>query len=221
VIRILIADDHPIVREGLGKLLATEDGFKVVGQAADGVEALGGVRRLRPDVLLLDVAMPRASGMDVLSELSKSESPCHVIVLTAALERKQIADALRLGARGVILKDAATSLLFEGIRRVVAGEYWIGRESVSDVIRYLVRGETGEAHARKQKFGLTPRERQIVGAVVAGYTNKEIAGRFSLSEDTVKHHLSNIFDKLGVSSRLELALFAVNHQLVDEGNSAR
>jgi DNA-binding NarL/FixJ family response regulator len=121
----------------------------------------------------------------------------------------------------VILKDAATSLLFEGIRRVVAGEYWIGRESVSDVIRYLVRGETGEAHARKQKFGLTPRERQIVGAVVAGYTNKEIAGRFSLSEDTVKHHLSNIFDKLGVSSRLELALFAVNHQLVDEGNSAR
>jgi DNA-binding NarL/FixJ family response regulator len=221
VIRIFIADDHPIVREGLGKLLATEDGFKVVGQAADGVEALGGVRRLRPDVLLLDVAMPRASGMDVLSELSKSESPCHVIVLTAALERKQIADALRLGARGVILKDAATSLLFEGIRRVVAGEYWIGRESVSDVIRYLVRGETGEAHARKQKFGLTPRERQIVGAVVAGYTNKEIAGRFSLSEDTVKHHLSNIFDKLGVSSRLELALFAVNHQLVDEGNSAR
>ncbi len=220
-IRILIADDHPVVREGLTKLLDAENEFEVVGQAADGLEALECVRRLRPDVLVLDLSMPRSSGMDVLRELSKTEPSCRVIVMAAALERGQIIDALQLGARGVILKDAATALLFKGIRTVVAGQFWIGRDSISDLIGYLRQGQSTEAQPRTQKFGLTRRELQILGVVVAGYTNKEIAARFSLSEDTVKHHLTNIFDKLGVSSRLELALFAINHHLVDDGNKAR
>ncbi len=220
-IRILIADDHPVVREGLTKLLDAENEFKVVGQAADGLEALECVRRLRPDVLVLDLSMPRSSGMDVLRELSKTEPSCRVIVMAAALERGQIIDALQLGARGVILKDAATALLFKGIRTVVAGQFWIGRDSISDLIGYLRQGQVTEAQPRTQKFGLTRRELQVLGVVVAGYTNKEIAARFSLSEDTVKHHLTNIFDKLGVSSRLELALFAINHHLVDDGNPAR
>jgi DNA-binding NarL/FixJ family response regulator len=221
VIRIFIADDHPVVREGLSKLLAAEHGFDVVGQAADGTEALEGVRRLRPDVVLLDLAMPRASGMDVLRELSKAEQHSRVIVLAAELERNHIIDALQLGARGVILKDTSMALLFEGIRAVMSGQYWIGRESISDLVAYVVKGQSGEAKSGAQKFGLTPRELQIVGAIVAGYTNKEIAARFSLSEDTVKHHLSNIFDKLGVSSRLEVALFAINHHLVDAADQAR
>jgi DNA-binding NarL/FixJ family response regulator len=218
-IRIVIADDHPVVRDGLCKLLDTEEGFEVVGQTADGIDALESVRRLTPDVLILDMSMPRLSGMEVLRELSTTEQHCRVILLAAALERRHIIEALRLKARGVVLKDAPTALLFKSIRTVMAGQYWIGRESVSELIGYLTERQSADAQPQTRTFGLTKRELQIVGVVVAGYTNKEIAARFSLSEDTIKHHLSNIFDKLGVSSRLELALFAMNHHLVEDASA--
>jgi two-component system nitrate/nitrite response regulator NarL len=219
-IRILIADDHPVVREGLRRLLDAEADFNVVGQAADGVEALELVRELRPDVLMLDLMMPRSSGMEVLRELSKTATNCRVILLAAALERAQIVEALQLGGRGVVLKEAATDLMFKSIRTVMAGQYWIGRESISDLIGYLRERQPAEAPPSKPNFGLTRRELQIVAVIVAGYTNKDIAERFKLSEDTVKHHLSNTFDKLGVSNRLELALFAINHKLVEEDHPA-
>jgi two-component system, NarL family, nitrate/nitrite response regulator NarL len=213
--RILIADDHAIFRAGLRKLLESEQGFEVVGEAADGAETARLVCQRTPDVLLLDLAMPRGSGLEVLRELAGSESPVHTILLTAAIEKKQILEALQLGARGVVLKEAATELLFRCIRAVMSGQYWVGRESVSDLVktlRELVAGPGEEA--RQRKFRLTRRELNIIAVIVAGYTNKDIAEKFSISEQTVKHHLSNIFDKLGVSTRLELALFAVNHQLV-------
>ena len=137
-----------------------------------------------------------------------------VILLTAAAEKSQIVEALQLGARGVVLKDSATQLLLKAIQTVMAGEYWVGRESVSNLVQYLrTLMQSSHDEARQKKFGLTPRELEIVSAVVAGFSNKEIAEYFKISEDTVKHHLSNIFDKLGVSTRLELALFAVNQAL--------
>jgi DNA-binding NarL/FixJ family response regulator len=213
-VRIVIADDHPIFRDGLKRLLESERDFKVVGEACDGVEAVKMVRQLKPEILLLDLAMPRRPGLEALREMSTDTTGVRVILLTAAAEKDQIVEALQLGARGVVLKDSATQILLKSIRAVMDGEYWVGRESVSNLVQYL-RGLVGSSSnvARQRRYGLTPRELEIVSAVVAGYANKEIAEHFKISEDTVKHHLSNIFDKVGVSTRLELALFAVNQAL--------
>lgn len=215
-IHIVIADDHPIFRDGLRRLLEAESDLKVIGEASDGAEAVKLARQLKPDILLLDLAMPKHPGLEALKDLSSGTGPggTRVILLTAAAEKSQIVEALQLGARGVVLKDSATQLLLKAIHTVMAGEYWVGRESVANLVQYLrnLLQSSGE-EARQKKYGLTPRELEIVSTVVEGYSNKEIAGHFKISEDTVKHHLSNIFDKLGVSTRLELALFAVNQSL--------
>jgi two-component system nitrate/nitrite response regulator NarL len=217
-VRIVIADDHPIFRDGLRRLLEAEPDLKVLGEASDGAEAVRLARQIKPDILLLDLAMPKHPGLEALRDLStganSTSTPVRVILLTAAAEKSQIVEALQLGARGVVLKDSATQLLLKAIHTVMSGEYWVGRESVSNLVQYLrTLVQSSSDEARQKKFGLTPRELEIVAAVVAGYSNKEIAEYFKISEDTVKHHLSNIFDKLGVSTRLELALFAVNQSL--------
>ena len=215
-VRILIADDHPIFRDGLKRLLESEPDFKVVGEACDGVEAVKLVRQLKPEILLLDLAMPRRPGLEALREMNSgaAASSVRVILLTAAAEKDQIVEALQLGARGVVLKDSATQILLKSIRAVMNGEYWVGRESVANLVQYLRTLVDSSSHeSRKKRYGLTPREFEVISAVVAGYANKEIAEYFKISEDTVKHHLSNIFDKVGVSTRLELALFAVNQSL--------
>jgi len=214
--RIVIADDHPIFRDGLRRLLELDAAFVVVGEAADGGEAIKLVKQLGPEVLLLDLAMPRVPGLEALSELSKAKTPVRTILLTAQIERAQIVEALQLGARGIVLKESATELLMEAMRVVMSGQYWVGRESVSDLVATLreLMPKGGEEPSSR-RFGLTPREMEVISAIVAGYTNKDIAQRFAISEQTVKHHLTNIFDKVGVSNRLELALFAVNHHLTD------
>ena len=214
-IRILVADDHPIFRDGLRKLLEAEPDFRVIGEASDGQEAVKLAHELKPDVLLLDLAMPRQPGLDALRELTAAATPVRTILLTVAIEKAQLVEALQLGARGVVLKETSTELLLKSIRSVVAGQYWVGREAVTDLVRVLrdLIPAAGE-EAKKKAFGLTPRELEVVSAIVLGYTNKDIARKFTISEDTVKHHLTNIFDKVGVSNRLELALFSIEHRLV-------
>ncbi|HTV14895.1 MAG TPA: response regulator transcription factor [Acidobacteriaceae bacterium] len=214
-VRVLIADDHSLFREGLRKLIESDGGFEVVGEAADGEMLLMLAKQSQPDVILLDLVMPRQDGMEVLRELAAAELQVRTILLTASIDKAQIVQALKLGAYGVILKESTTQRLFESIRCVMAGQYWIGRESVSDLVRAFRSIASPEAVPRSKDYGLTARELEIVTLVVAGYSNPEIGQRCSISEQTVKHHLSNVFDKLGVSNRLELALFAVNHRLTE------
>lgn len=210
-IRILIADDHPIFRDGLKRLLEAETDLRVIAEATDGLEAVRMVEHHKPDLLLLDLAMPRRPGLEVARILAESPHDTKIVLLTAAIESHQVLEAIRLGVHGVVQKDAATELLLKAIRTVMSGQYWVGREKVADIVELLRR----PAPASKKNFGLTPRELEIVGTVVSGYSNRDIAQKLKVSEDTVKHHLTNIFNKTGVSSRLELALFAINHNLTD------
>jgi len=215
VVRILIADDHPIFRDGLTRLLEAESTYRVVGAAGDGGEALSLAAELKPDLLLLDLTMPAFGGMDVLRALGP-DPHVRIVVLTATADEKQVIDALRWGARGVLLKEAATPLLYKCIACVMRGQYWLGRKNVADLVEAL--RTTSERLAppptpRSDAFGLTPRELEIVAGIAAGETNREIGERLSVREHTVKHHLTHIFDKVGVFSRLELAVFAINHHL--------
>jgi two-component system, NarL family, nitrate/nitrite response regulator NarL len=214
-IRIVIADGHAIFRDALRRLLEAESSLKVIGEACNGAEAVKLARQLEPDILLLDLS-PRLSGLEVLRDLrtSSQSNPVRVILLTAAAAKSEIVEALLLGARGVVLKHSATHLLLKSVHAVMTGEYWMGRESVSNRVEYLrTQMQSSREAPRPRMYGLTPRELEIVSTVVAGYSNKEIAEHYKIREDTVKHHLSNIFDKLGVSTRLELAWFAVNQSL--------
>ncbi len=215
-VRLVIADDHPIFRDGLRRLLESEPGFEVVAEAQDGEEAVALTLKHKPDVLLLDLAMPRVTGLGTLKELDEASNPVRTILLTAQIDRADVVTALQFGARGIVLKEAATQTLLSCIRRVMNGHYWVDREGVSDLVQTLRRlMAAGASEERTPVSGLTKRELDIVGAIVEGMANKDIAAKFSISGDTVKHHLTNIFDKTGVSTRLELALFAVHHKLVD------
>ena len=219
-IRIVIADDHTMFRKGLRSLLGGERGLLVVGEAADGDEAVSLVRSLQADVLLLDLAMPGSSGMHALEELARLSATVKAIVLTAAIAKPEILKAIQLGAAGVVLKSSPPELLFKCVRSVMAGQHWIGRDAVSDLVQAL-RSYRESAGPVRPRFGLTARELEITSAVVAGFSNKEIALKFSLSQETVKHHLTRIFDKVGASNRLELALFAVHHQLLEQDPAER
>lgn len=210
-IRVLVADDHTIFREGLCRLLEAENDISVIGQARTGQECMGLVEKLKPDVLLLDLKMPDQDGLMVLSELGGTESRVKTIVLTASEDEQDYVETVRRGARGIVLKQAAAERLLEGIRKVHRGEIWIDQRVAAEVMKAMSRPAPA---APGEKALLTPREGEIVLLVTQGYRNKEIADKLSISEQTVKNHLQNIYDKLGVSDRLELALYALHHKLV-------
>ena len=212
-IRIVVADDHPIFREGLIKLLETRPDLKVVGAANDGDEALPLVEKLQPDLLLLDLAMPRIGGLLALRELKDAKTTTRILLLTAAIEQADIVTAFQLGAQGVVLKDTASDVLFKSIQAVMSGRYWVGRKPVADLATTMREISANSPAPTRKHFGLTPRELEIISLILGGLSNGDIASKFAISEKTVKHHLTNIFDKLGVSNRLELALFALHHKL--------
>jgi DNA-binding NarL/FixJ family response regulator len=208
--RIVIADDHPIFRDGLKRLLESEAGFEVVGECADGTTAIAAVNALQPDILLLDVAMPNGGGLNALKELGGVST--RVVLLTAAIEARDVLQAIKLGARGLVLKEAATRQLIDGIHRVMQGKFVMDADVTDDLAGAIQRHESRSA----KRYGLTAREREIVAAIAAGESNKDIASRLSISQQTVKHHLTNIFDKTGISTRLELALLAIKENLADD-----
>jgi two-component system nitrate/nitrite response regulator NarL len=213
-IRILLADDHPVVRIGVRNMLKAEGNFDVVGEASDGDEAITQTLELLPDILLLDLYMPRLPGLEAMRAIMSGSPRVKILLLTSTITTQQIIEALQIGARGIVLKDALVDHLTTAIRSVVGGDYWIGGKRVVNLVGALHELMQAAAVPERKTYGLTPRELEVVGCIVEGCSNRDVAKQFAISEETVKRHLSNIFDKTGVSTRLELALFAIAHQLV-------
>src|ERR1700733_13763367 len=215
-VRILLADDHPIVRDGLKKLLQLEDDFEVVGEAGEGREVLEKVHELDPDVLLLDLRMPNLDGLSALQALQQTNKRTRVIILTASEDKNEFVQAMKLGCSGIVLKQTAPDLIVKSIRKVNSGEIWLDSLTTAAVMRqFAAPGEIGGGGSGKtrERSPLSQREREIVQLVAQGYKNKEMAEKMFISEQTVKNHLHNIFDKLGVSDCLGLALYAIHKGL--------
>ncbi len=215
LIRIVIADDHPIFRDGLRKLLMLEEDFRVVAEARDGKEVLEVLDEHQPDILLLDLKMPGLDGLTALQKLQNSRTKTKVIVLTASEDKNQFVQAMKFGTCGIVLKQTATELLIKSIRKVHAGEIWLDSHTTAAVMRQFSSPmESTPLGARdRDRSPLSQREREIVVLVAQGFKNKEMAEKMFISEQTVKNHLHNIFDKLGVSDRLELALYAIHKNI--------
>lgn len=213
-IRVLIADDHPILREALKHLLTLEQDIDVVGEAADGREVLNKVAELKPDVLLLDLRMPYLDGLAALERMQQMGSATRVLILTASEDKAEYVSAMKLGCAGIVLKQAPPDLILKSIRKVYGGEIWLDSQTTAAIMRQFSNPSENTAPAAgpkgRERSPLSAREREIVGLVSQGYKNKEMAEKMFISEQTVKNHLHNIFDKLGVSDRLELALYAIH-----------
>jgi DNA-binding NarL/FixJ family response regulator len=208
-IRIALVDDHQIVLHGLEQLFERHDDFTVVAACSDGATAIAAVAERDPDVLVLDLRMPGGSGLDVLRALAGRHEKCRRVLLTAAIRDDEVMEAIKLGVTGLVLKESAPEVLLECVRAVHAGRQWIERDTVTRALQSAVaRGSGGAAET------LTPRELEIVRMVAQGLRNKAIAERLSISEGTVKVHLHNIYEKLGVDGRLELVLCAQQQRLI-------
>jgi DNA-binding NarL/FixJ family response regulator len=215
-IRIVVADDHPVVRFGVRNMLQNEPGFEVVGEAEDGDDAITQTLELEPDILLLDILMPRLPGLEAMRAIMTKSPRVKIVLLTGTITVQQIIEALQIGARGIVLKQSVAGDLTQELRAVLGGDYWIGGERVANLLKALQELQAQAAAVPERKtYGLTPRELEVVTCIVEGCSNRDIATQFSISEETVKRHLSNVFDKTGVSTRLELALFAIAHKLVE------
>ena len=210
-ITVALADDHPLLLDGLEDLCRQEKDFKVVARCLDGEEALKAVRKHKPDILVLDMRMPVKDGFSVLREIKDEGRATRIVLLTAELDENDVAEAIRLGARGLVLKDMMPKLLVQCIREVHAGRTWLERRSVSDALEKLLQRESGEHEAARL---LTRREIEIVKFVAAGARNKEIAKKLFISEGTVKVHLHNIYQKLGLDTRIKLSRYAQEKGLV-------
>jgi two-component system, NarL family, nitrate/nitrite response regulator NarL len=210
-IRLVVADDHPIVLQGLQLLFERQRDFEVVATCADAEATLDAVRTRRPDVLVLDLRLPRLSGLDVLRAIAQAGTPCRTVLLTAAITDAETFEAVRLGVAGLVLKESPPDTLLQCIRRVHEGGEWIDRDAVSRAVRGVIDREDERRGAADM---LTPREIEIVRMVAQGLRNKVIGERLSISEGTVKVHLHNIYEKLAVGGRLELVLCAQQQRLV-------
>jgi len=228
-IRVVLADDENLFRACLRQLLAIPApviqeiygvnagaGFEVVGEVGSGEDTVRMVQSVRPDLVLLDLEMPRMSGMDVLRELDTSGCTTRTILLAETINRAQLLAALRLGARGLVVKQSATENLFDAIVCVMANQYWLEQTLVTDLVEWVCAlMRAADDAPRKPESTLTDRQREVLMMVVAGHANKDIAREFAVREETIKHHLTRIYNKVGVSNRLELAMLAMQRGLAD------
>ena len=221
-LRLVVADHQPPVRRELKRLLHSEPGFAVIAQCASAAEAVRLAGQHHPEVLLLDLDLPGDSGFDALTELAGAREPVPTLGLSSRVQTATMLRALGLGARGVVQKGVPKALLLDGIRAAARNDYWVAPGQLALIVEALKTyrpateplGEL-QLQATRHRFHLTPRELEIVAGIITGESNREIAERLAVKECTVKHHLASVFDKVGVFSRLELALFAIHHHLVN------
>jgi two-component system nitrate/nitrite response regulator NarL len=216
VIRVLIIDDHTLFRSGIKLLLQRQTGFEVVGEAGDGLEGVKRAKQLRPDVVLLDLHMPGVNGLEAISLLREEVPKTQIIMLTVSEDAEDLLDALRAGARGYLLKNIETDFLLDCIRRAANGESVMSSQMAGKLADAMRTGQksTGQPEATPDK--LTPREREIIAMLAGGASNKEIARTLDLAESTVKIHVQGILRKLNLSSRVQAAVYAVEHGLATE-----
>jgi DNA-binding NarL/FixJ family response regulator len=209
--RVIVADDHPIVLDGLAQLLAGNPEFEVIGLCKDGDEALKLIRKERPEIAVLDVRMPRADGIAILRAVVTEHIPTRVVLLTAQITDDEVVEAVHLGVAGMVLKETASRQLLQVLSKVAAGETSLDQKVVRRAVDKLLRARAGVTQAVRV---LTNRELEIVRLVATGLRNKQIADQLSITEGTVKIHLHTIFEKLGVSSRIELSNYARERSLL-------
>ncbi len=217
-VRVIVADDHPVVRIGVRNVLAAHGYFTVVAEAENGAQALAQSVELRPDILLLDVQMPNTAGAETIRQVCVRSPETGVVLLTGAIESEPLAEAFNSGARGIVLKSALTEQIAVALLAVADGYYWAQGRRIEHLAGVLAELRAQVKQEQNDRFHLTRRELEVVGLIVKGYSNRDIAKKFNLSEETVKRHLSNTFEKLGISTRLELAIFAIAHKLVPPGD---
>lgn len=209
-IRVLLVDDHTLFRSGIKSLLQRNDDFEVIGEAGDGLDGIKRVRSLKPDVALIDLHMPGVSGLEAVKVIAEEMPEVNVLMLTVSEDAQDLMDALRAGASGYLLKNIETDTLIDAIRRAAQGESVISQQMTAKLVQG-VRSQPKVAPAQLERERFSPRERDILNALAHGDSNKEIARTLDLAESTVKIHVQNIFKKLNMTSRVQVALYAVEH----------
>lgn len=210
-ITLVLVDDHPLILDGLENLFRLEKDFKVLARCVDCEAALAALRKHKPDILILDIRMPGKGGLGVLQAMRDETLFTPVVLLTAAVDEEEVVEAIRLGVRGLVLKELAPKLLIHCVREVHAGRLWLEQHTVSTALQKLLRRESGRQEAAQI---LTPREIEIVKHVAGGLRNIEIAKRLFISEGTVKMHLHNVYQKLNLDNRTKLTRYAQEKDLV-------
>lgn len=210
-VSLVLADRHPLTLSGLRQLFGDADGFDILSVATQVDTAVDALRKHRPDVVVLDAALPPAGGLAVLRQVRRDRLPTRPVLLADTVDERELLDALRLGVRGVVLKEMSPDSLITCVRKVHAGEQWLETQAVGRLLNKLIRQEIGY---RQMSRGLTPREIEIVRLAAEGMPTKQIAQRLVVTEGTVKVHLHNIYEKLQVEGRLGLALLARKQGLV-------
>jgi two-component system nitrate/nitrite response regulator NarL len=214
-IKVLIADSHPLIRVGVRDVLQANPKTRVVGEVEDGDETITETLDLLPDIVLLDLTLPRLPGLEAMRAIMSGWPQTKILLLNRQIRAQHIIEALQIGARGIVLHERLTTDLVPAIGCISGGGYWLGEEEVEGLVSALHHLVREQASPEQKNYGLTRREVEVLRRIVDGCSNRDIAGQFGLSEETVKRHLSNIFDKVGVSTRLELALFALANHLVN------
>jgi len=204
-IRIVIADDHPVVRRGLSQFFADEEEMEIVAECADGGSALAEALLHSPDVLIVDLRMPGMSGLDVLRRLREKSKPIPTVLLAGNISDEEVMEAMRLGVKGVVLKEMAPALLVQCVRKVATGGTWLEKEAVGRAMEKMLQTELTRERVRDV---LTAREIEIVQMVARGLANREVGEKLFISEGTVKSHLHTIYEKLGIRGRVQLANYA-------------
>lgn len=215
-IRILLVDDHVVVRAGLRMLIETQPGLQVVGEAGNRTDALAVAAREQPDIILLDLDLGGDIALDCIPALLAVAKQARMVILTGVYDAELHRRAVHLGAVGLVLKDKAAEVLLKAIEKVHAGEVWLERAMTASVLNEMTRGQDQQANPEAVKIAtLTAREREVVALIGEGLKNQQIAKRLFIGETTVRHHLTSIFAKLGVSDRLELVIYAYRHGLIE------